>query len=85
MTMVYEITGNPDGTVTVDCRSHGKDETPFSIFYRKSPDYIVGYIDGAASAEDIDCAGELDEKDNRMELMAVLNDYLTSNPVEAHA
>lgn len=79
MTMIYEITGNPDGTVSVDCREHGSEEEAKACFYRKTVDYLIGYLAGAGEAEDAE--GDLYEPDNRNELRASLAAFIKSNPV----
>ena len=90
MTMVYEITGNPDGTVTVDARRHGRASDTETVFYRKDVEYISGYLT-ACAAMDLEASvvtdpeGALDEEDNRNELTHMLYEYLKDNPAEAPA
>jgi len=85
MTMVYEITDAGNERVHVDARPHGKEEDAKGVFYNESPEYIRGYLAGVVAAEDYEIDGDLDENDNRVELLAALIEYLKSNPVEVPA
>jgi len=85
MTMIYEITGAGVGRIHVDARPHGVEEGTKGVFYDVNPEYVTGYIAGVVAGLHYECEGDLDDSENRTELLVALLEYLKSNLVEVPA